>query len=100
MQFHNQQPRGMMPSVRRFAVKKGLAMRVSLVSVLLGSAVLGSASTFTVTNPNNLGAGSLRQSLLDVNANEGPDRIEFNLPGAGPHIIVLGSALPIITGPV
>jgi hypothetical protein len=39
------------------------------------------AATYTVTNTNDSGAGSLRQAILNANANAGPDRIEFNIPG-------------------
>ncbi len=57
-------------------------------------------STFTVTNTNNSGAGSLRQAILDANALAGTDTITFNIAGAGPHTINLLSALPTITGSV
>ena len=56
--------------------------------------------TFTVINTNDSGAGSLRQAMLDANANPGFDRIEFDIPGAGPHTIQPLSALPTITDPV
>ena len=55
---------------------------------------------FTVTNPNDSGAGSLRQTLLQANAMPGTDTITFDIPGPGPHTIQLASALPVITDPV
>ena len=58
------------------------------------------AATFTVTNVNDSGAGSLRQAILDANANFGDDVIEFNIPGSGLHTITLSSGLPAITQPV
>jgi len=56
--------------------------------------------TFTVTNTNDSGSGSLRQAILDANANAGADMIDFNIPGAGVHTITPASALPTITDPV
>ena len=58
------------------------------------------AATFTVINTNDSGAGSLRQAILDANANFGDDVIEFNIPGSGVHTIFLSSGLPAITQPV
>src|SRR5436309_1781274 len=59
------------------------------------------AATFTVTNTNDSGAGSLRQTILDANANAGTDTISFNITsGSGVRTINLLSALPDITGPV
>lgn len=56
--------------------------------------------TAVVTNTSDSGPGSLRQAMLDTNAhlNEGgvPDKIRFQIPGAGPHTIALTSALPTI----
>ena len=57
-------------------------------------------STFTVSNINDSAAGSLRQAILDANANSGPDTIVFNIPGSGVHTIMPLSALPTITDPV
>src|SRR5215468_75891 len=62
--------------------------------------MIATASTFTVTNNSDSGAGSLRQAITDANNHAGLDRIEFNIPGAGVHTITLASALPTITGPV
>jgi hypothetical protein len=55
------------------------------------------ADTFTVTNTNDGGAGSLRQAILDANFTDGASVINFNIPGTGVHTIKPSSALPIIT---
>jgi hypothetical protein len=57
------------------------------------------AAEFQVTTADDSGPGSLRQAILDANANPGPDTITFNIPGTGPHTINLLSALPEISGP-
>jgi hypothetical protein len=54
---------------------------------------------FVVTNTNDTGAGSLRQAILDANANAGPDTISFAIDGAGPHVIAPLTPLPDVTGP-
>ncbi len=51
----------------------------------------------TVTNTNDSGEGSLRQAILNANANAGKDTIDFQIPGAGTQTIALLSALPEIT---
>ncbi len=66
---------------------------------------LNFANTGTlVTNTSDSGPGSLRQAILDANAHPNDagavDKILFNIPGAGPHNIVLASALPFITDAV
>ena len=71
-----------------------------LVLPLFFSAAVVSANTYTVTNTNDTGAGSLRQAITDANANPGADTIAFNITGSGVHTIALASALPAITGPV
>jgi hypothetical protein len=71
----------------------------SLFALLLASLpLLCSAATFTVVNTNDSGAGSLRQAILDANANPGADTIVFNIPGAGVRTIAPASALPTISG--
>jgi len=74
--------------------------RVHAAVGLFVSAALGSAATFTVTNTSDSGAGSLRQAILDANGAGGADTIAFAIPGAGVHMIVLGSALPFVTDAV
>ncbi|HEY6118516.1 MAG TPA: FG-GAP-like repeat-containing protein [Pyrinomonadaceae bacterium] len=56
-----------------------------------------SQATFTVTNTNDAGPGSLRQAILDANSNPGLDSISFNIPGSGVRTISPLSALPNIT---
>ncbi len=56
------------------------------------------AATYTVTTTADAGAGSLRQAILDSNGSIGiADTIDFNLAGAGPHVIQPVTALPQVT---
>jgi hypothetical protein len=54
-------------------------------------------TTLSVTNTNDSGSGSLRQAILDANANPDFSFINFAIPGACPRTITLASALPSIT---
>ena len=56
-------------------------------------------ATYTVTNINDSGAGSLRQAIIDANALAGTDTINFNIAGTGMHTIKLAT-LPTITDAV
>lgn len=58
------------------------------------------ATTFTVVNTNDSGAGSLRQAILNANAVSGTHLIQFNIPGTNVHTIAPLTALPAITKPV
>jgi hypothetical protein len=82
-----------------------------MVTVLLGLfALAGSAhaATFTVTNTNNSGTGSLRQAITDSNNAAGADTINFNIPttdsgyhsATGVFTISPFDELPTITDPV
>ena len=64
------------------------------VSLFLVVASLG-AATFTVTSTSDSGAGSLRQAILDANANPGSDTIVFAIPGSGVQTITAASELTI-----
>ncbi|MCI0536805.1 MAG: choice-of-anchor D domain-containing protein, partial [Verrucomicrobiales bacterium] len=77
-----------------------LTRSASIPLFLLLAAVPALANTYTVTHINDSGAGSLRQAILDANANPGLDNISFNIPGTGPHTIAPSYELPFITNPV
>lgn len=68
--------------------------------VLAGNATVASAATFTVTNDADVGAGSLRQAILDANAAPGADIIAFAIPATGAVQIGIRSALPAVTEPL
>lgn len=55
----------------------------------LGLHSMASAATFTVTNTNDVGPGSLRQAILDANSNFGFDFIHFNIPATDLNCNVL-----------
>lgn len=52
-------------------------------------------ATFTVTNLNDSGAGSLRQAILDANAQAGADAIAFDTSLSGQTILLTGTELTI-----
>jgi parallel beta-helix repeat protein len=58
-------------------------------------------ATYTVTNTNDSGAGSLRDAIDQANASVGiDDTIIFNIAGGGVHTIALASDLAFITDTV
>ncbi|MCH9647852.1 MAG: hypothetical protein K0U98_06405 [Deltaproteobacteria bacterium] len=59
-----------------------------------------SFGTFSVTSTADGGAGTLRQAILDANANPGADKILFDFPGEPPYVIQPASPLPTLTEPV
>jgi hypothetical protein len=75
---------------------RGLIAAGALFLGLGGSA---SAATFTVSNTNNAGAGSLRQAILDANSTPGADIIVFTL-SLPATITPTTAALPAITDTV
>jgi hypothetical protein len=81
-------------------------MKFATLLILLTMAVCSSISvsgaTFTVTNTDDSGTGSLRQAILDSNASVGVfDTITFNiLPPDEVHTITPVTQLPFITDPV
>ena len=67
---------------------------------LLIATISSPAATFTVTNINDTGPGTLRQAMLDADASLGPHRIEFAISGTGPFVIKPVSQLPTNREPV
>jgi len=88
----------------RTKIDKLLAIAVLVaaiaVSLMLEARPAYASTTFTVTNTNDSGPGSLRQAILDANDTSGADVIEFDIPGGDVHTISPTSALPTVTGPV
>jgi hypothetical protein len=72
----------------------------ALVSVMLMSATPAHASTYTVTNTNDSGIGSLRRAIEYANRTVAADTIAFNVPGIGVATITPDSELPAITTPM
>jgi len=72
----------------------------ALAALICSVATIGAANTYTVTSTADSGAGTLRQAILDANANPGADTIAFNITGSGVHTIALTAALPYITDAV
>jgi hypothetical protein len=73
------------------------ARRLPIGLALFLLASLMAAATYTVANTADSGAGSLRQAILDANANPGADTINFNIIGSGFHTIAPLAPLPTIT---
>lgn len=88
--FHPERPVGRSHSRRRAARK--LALRG--IEVLETRELL---STFTVTNLHNAGSGSLRQAIIESNAQAGANTIDFDVAGT---IRIGGTSLPAITNTV
>ena len=78
---------------------KGTMRNVSAILLWVATAPL-LAATFTVTNTDDSGPGSLRQAIFDANGAPGLDTIAFNIAGAGVHTISPATVLPGITDPV
>jgi VCBS repeat-containing protein len=70
-----------------------VAIALSLSALFSVGRAQAQSSIFTVTNLNDSGTGSLRQAILNANANAGPDSIVFTVAGT----ITPGSQLPDIS---
>lgn len=57
------------------------------------------AASYTVTNTNNSGAGSLRQAIIDANSSAGDDSISFAIPANDPNCTAEGvCTITLISG--
>lgn len=71
--------------------------RLPLATLLVAACSPTFAATYSVVSTDDDGPGTLRQAIIDANANAGPDTIAFAIPGGGVHTIALISGLPAIT---
>ena len=80
-----------------------LCASVAWLNLVRPAQALG--QVYVVTNTNDSGTGSLRQAIIDANANGTllngePHNIQFDIPGTGVHTITLETALPTISRPM
>jgi hypothetical protein len=87
------------PSSTVVALASGLLAALVMAGLMLVglSTPARASTTFTVTNTNDSGAGSLNQAILDANDTSGADIINFNIPGSGVKTISPDAELPNIT---
>jgi hypothetical protein len=76
-------------------VTLGLAGAAALIPAVPAHAAI----TYQVLNVNDSGPGSLRQAIINANNVAGLDKIYFNIPGAGPHVIFPLTDLPALSDP-
>ena len=73
------------------------------LGLLAAMALPGAANTFTVSNTNDTGTGSLRKAVTDANNHAGFDTIAFAITttnAAGVATITPAGSLPDIISPV
>ncbi|GIK73260.1 MAG: hypothetical protein BroJett021_22480 [Chloroflexota bacterium] len=88
----------MRTNVEHLWVRRSLCVLMLLLVGLLLLATPARAATFTVTTTANSGAGSLRQAILDANANPGADTITFAIGATGSQQTLQPTGvLPIIS---
>src|SRR5450432_1286280 len=74
-------------------------LSIAIQCALLGTSSSALAATFSVTNTNDAGAGSLRQAILDANASGSPAGVVTgaNIVNITPsETITLNSPLPLV----
>jgi hypothetical protein len=79
---------GASSSIRRSWRRRRCALLALLVAVAPGTAF---GATFTVTNTDDTGAGSLRQAITDANANDDVDDIVFESGVTGTITLTSGN---------
>ncbi|MFN2511685.1 MAG: Calx-beta domain-containing protein [Pyrinomonadaceae bacterium] len=77
-----------------------VVLRGNQVAPSIVNSPQGPQLTFTVTNTNDTGAGSLRNAITLANQNPNPDLIDFNIAPGGAQTITPLTPLPTITDPV
>src|SRR3954451_11180144 len=71
--------------------------RATSAMILIGSVISAAAATFTVTNTNDAGPGSLRQAALDASAAPTADTIVFDASFNQARTITVVTAIPLGT---
>jgi titin len=61
----------------------GFFLFSGLIFSFLSFCSTAQGATWTVTNTNDSGVGSLRLAIISANTNPGPDTITFSIPGCG-----------------
>jgi CSLREA domain-containing protein len=87
----------------RALLRLGIVLIVAIA--LLATTAPASAGTFVVDTTDDLDDGrcdarhcSLREAIDDARVSTGSDEIQFDIPGSGPHVIILDRSLPAMTG--
>ncbi len=81
---------------RTVSVPQRLISTLTLIGLVLSMALsvgqprVARAASFTVTNTDDSGPGSLRQAILDANAAAGADTITFGVSGERQQSLILG----------
>ena len=82
-------------------------LAAALAATIAAAAPEARAATFVVNTAVDPGTGAcdiaectLREAIAAANAAVGPDDIAFAIPGTGPHVIELASALPNVSSPL
>jgi trimeric autotransporter adhesin len=78
----------------------GLLLAVLIAAFLLAPKSAYASTTFTVTNTNDSGPGSLREAINGANNTQGADTINFEISGGGVKTIAPDTELPTISDTV
>lgn len=90
-------------TIKRILIPINLMAIAVALNLAINPHVYAAPASFTVTNTNDSGAGSLRQAITDANANNNTgdiDNIQFNIAGSGLKTIILNTVLPTIDEPI
>ncbi|MFN2511684.1 MAG: carboxypeptidase regulatory-like domain-containing protein [Pyrinomonadaceae bacterium] len=82
------------------AISDLVVLRSNQVAPSIVESPHGPQATFTVTNTNDTGLGSLRDAIARANQSGGADVITFNIGQGGAQTITPVTLLPTITGPL
>ncbi|MEE9423722.1 MAG: choice-of-anchor Q domain-containing protein [Methylococcales bacterium] len=77
-------------------MKTTTLLRITIYILLIFMPISSWALSFTVTNTNDSGDGSLRQAISDANSSIGEDTIEFDLNLTGQIIFLTSGVLEIM----